>query len=226
MLLRMIAILGLLSCVTENNGEIKIRENNVNRASMKFEIDAVLYDGVGVVKRRPGVGIKIKYYLPYKTELLIIDNCSRHKIEVRPKEDTFYYHYQPFIWKEQEDSCVLRANAINYKGETTTALIDFTDSRRLKAEVYCNGEAKEHTGVALCQNHAGKINWIDFDDVVIAESAKGCPEIQSADRGYGKRYEFKMGLGFCVYGFINQKKERFRLTTYGYNQIDEVLIRR
>ena len=197
-----------------------------NRASLQFEVDGKRYEGTATLKRRPGVGAKIHFLLPDKTVLFQLDNCAREKVAVRPSGNRYTYHYRPSIFKEAEDSCIMQAQITTSRGEIQSAIIDWTDYRRLKSRVWCNDILGQETeGVFLCQNRAGKLMWIEFDEEVIWATNEGCNPLESAKyHTPNKVFELNITEGFCAYGFMNKNRERYRLTTFGYTTIREVKI--
>jgi len=196
-----------------------------NRASLPFSTDSGgSYIGATTLQRRAGIGTKITFTLPPNTILFQLDNCARERVEVRPKGTAFTYLYRPSLFKESEDSCVMQAQATTSKGEIQTAIIDWTDARRLQARMWCNEEmGVEQTGVAFCQNRAGKLMWIEFAEEVVTAEGEGCPPATSAKYNpIGKVFEIQISDGLCAYGFMSKGRERLRLTTYGYSTIREV----
>jgi hypothetical protein len=222
---QLILIYSLISgCTSIDPESIDLPINLLNnRASMEFKADGVTYNGTATLKRRPGIGTKIEFQLPEGTILFQLDNCAREVVTIRPKKDTVTYHYRPSLFKEAEDSCMMQAQATTFRGEMLTAMIDWTDHRRLPAKIWCNEDhAVPHTGVGFCQNRAGKLMWIEFEDEVVT-ATENCPEPKQAKyHSSNKVYEINIKSGLCAYGFMSKSRERFRLTTYGYTTNTEV----
>lgn len=197
-----------------------------NRASMRFEAQGKTYQGVGTLLRQAGIGTKITFHLPPGTIIFQIDNCARERVEIRPKGDKYVYDFNPSIFKEAEDSCIMQAQATTFKGEILTSLIDWTDRRELKGRLWCNEEQDmPMEGVALCQLRATKLLWLEFADDTVVAIQEGCPKPTTPRNAKpGRVYEVEVGPGLCAYGFMDKSRKKFRLTTYGYQTIREVSI--
>ena len=190
-----------------------------NRASMPFVSEGKTYNGTGVLQRKSSQDIF--FVLPKNTLKVMLTTCSRE--DFFPYPDTtkpLKYNYIPVMYLENWDSCILRATAITDKGEIFNSLIDFTAGEELEAEVACNGKVEKLKGVSLCQTRKALIQNIEFKEETVFVSGEGCPE---PTKGYiSTSYDLKVKEGFCAYQFIDREKKVFRLTTYGYETIDEV----
>ena len=219
-------LFGCLGCaVTKNQVDIPLNLLN-NRASLEFVVKGRTYAGTATLPRNAGIGTGITFKLLKDTILFQLDNCAREHVKIRPTGSTYTYVYNPSIFKEAEDSCIMQAQATTYTGEMQSAIIDWTDSRKLKARMWCN-EAQDtrEVGVAFCQNRATKLMWLDFDEPVVWAVQEGCNDPTVLDQSTSAlTLEISVTEGLCAYGFMSQSKEKFRLTTYGYNTILEVTI--
>lgn len=190
-----------------------------NRASMPFISEGKTYQGTAVLQRKSSQDIL--FVIPKNTLKLMLTTCSRE--DFFPYPDTskpFKYTYVPVMYVENWDSCMLRATAITEKGEIFNSLIDFTAGEELPAELACNGKVEKTTGVGLCQTRKNLIQNIEFKEQTIFAAGEGCPEPQ---QGYiSTSYDLKVKAGFCAYQFMNKDKKVYRLTTYGYETIDEI----
>jgi hypothetical protein len=114
----------------------------------------------------------------------------------------------------------MKATAITNKGETVTGIIDFTAGEQLKGELSCNGQVYKSTGAGFCQSRENLIQNIEFSEETVFAFGEGCNEPK---KGYiSTSYDISLNKGFCTYQFINKDKETYRLTTYGYDSIEEV----
>lgn len=190
-----------------------------NRASMPFISEGKTYNGTGVLQRKSSQDIL--FVLPKNTLKVMLTTCSRE--EFFPYPDTtrpLKFTYVPVMYLENWDSCMLRATAITDKGEIFNSLIDFTSGEELEAEVACNGKPEKIKGVSLCQTRKDLIQNIEFKEETVFVAGENCPE---PTKGYiSTSYDLKIKAGFCTYQFINRDKKVFRLTTYGYETIDEI----
>jgi hypothetical protein len=187
-------------------------------ASMEFTAESKPYKGVAVLPRRTST--KFKFTLPKDTHLFLIDTCRRERFELSPALKEYEYIYIPAMWKENTGVCPLVATAITKSGETHLAVSDFDNltGRDIAASVMCNGEWVHNVvGSYLCQVRAGLPVSIQFKEETVSASQPPCtPE---KDLGRGKEYDIDATKGFCSYGFMNQKKETFRLLIRGYTSI-------
>ena len=220
----LLALLPGCASIDQNSVTLPLNLLN-NRASMEFSAEGKSYVGVATLQRHVGIGTKITFKMPKGTILFQLDNCAKEIVKIRPENDTYTYHYRPSIFKEAEDSCIMQAQATTFKGEMLTAIIDWTDRRRLPAKIWCNERIGEKVvGVDTCQNRVGKLIWIEFFEPVVW-ATEGCNEpYQAKFHTKDKVFEILVDEGFCAYGFMNEKRERFRLSTYGYTTINEVNI--
>jgi hypothetical protein len=126
--------------------------------------------------------------------------------------------------KEARNSCIMQVQATTNKGEFKLAIIEWQDLGSLKTKLWCN-EAQEQTcqGVAICQNRAGKLMWLDFDDEVVFVTADNCnTPVKEAQTFAKESYSVTVSKGICPYVFMDAKRNKLRLTTYGYTAIQEI----
>lgn len=192
-----------------------------NRASMPFLSDGKTYNGTGVLQRKSSQDIL--FVLPKNTLKLMITTCSRE--DFFPYPDTakpFKYNYIPVMYVENLESCILRATAITNKGEIFNSVIDFTAGEELIASLSCNGKTENTVGVGLCQTRKNLVQNIEFKEPTVYAMGEGCPDPQI---GFiSTSYDFKVKSGFCTYQFMSKNKKVYRLTTYGYETIDEIKV--
>jgi hypothetical protein len=192
--------------------------NPVLAASMPFSVDGVVYKGIATLKR--ATSHRFKFQLPKDTYMLLIDTCRREKFDLNTAVKEYEYVYLPAMWKENTGTCPLIATAITKAGESYIAVADFDNltGRDMTAMVMCNGEwINGVVGSYLCQVRAGLPVSVQFTEETVSASQPPCaPE---KDLGRGKEYDIEVSKGFCAYGFMNQKKESFRLITRGYTSI-------
>lgn len=190
------------------------------RASLPFESNGQKYNGAGVLQRSPS--IKITFTLPKDTAKLMINSCNREEFFGYPENKPFNWIYIPLPYLESDDSCLVMATAITKQGELYRSIIDFVSVEAIPATLRCNGQSTQAIGVGLCQTRAGLIQAIEFKEEVVGVEQDGCPKLEPYPTIFG--FQFKTLPGFCAYRFMNQRREVFRLTTYGYESIDEVKI--
>lgn len=189
-----------------------------NRANMTFNIGSYSYEGIGVVPRASQT--TIKFLIPDNTIRLTITTCNREEFYQSPQAP-FYYSYIPIMYLENLDSCILIATAITSKGTVHKSFIDFVTGEELEGQSKCNGRVLNRKGVELCQSRTGLIQVIQFSEPVAQVTQPGCEPLSPAFGAYA--FQYKMGSGFCSYKFINKKKQKFRLTTFGYSSIKDIL---
>lgn len=192
-----------------------------NRASLPFQCEGKRFNGSGVLARKSPQ--TITFTLPKDTAKFMINSCNREEFFGYPDSSKpFNWIYVPIPFIESTDSCLVIATAITKQGEMYKAVIDFVSEESIPATLRCNGVSEPVSGVALCQSRAGLLQAIEFKEEVVGVSQEGCPELEPYFFEFG--FRFKTLPGFCAYRFLNQRKEVFRLTTYGYQSIDEVKV--
>lgn len=220
-LLNVFLVFLLTSCASMpfSNWEGAVSKLDYDFAAMPFEVGGVKYKGTAVIDRQASQDIL--FYLPKDTIKLMITTCNREKFFAYPDfSKTFKYTYIPIMFLENRDSCFMTATAITKLGESYRSMIDFRSGETLEGELACNGEENDVTGVGFCQSRAGLTQRISFPVDVVTVAQDECAELNEVEP---KNYEFKVSPGFCAYRFMDKNKNKFRLTTFGYTQIKEVI---
>lgn len=219
---RIAFLLGLYGCTTGSLYPGYVPYELTNRASLPFVVDNVPYQGTAVLPRKSSQ--TIAFVLPRKTLKFMITTCSREEFFPYPDSSgVFKFTYVPVMYIENMESCMMRATAITDKGETATGLIDFTAGEELEASLSCNGKVFNSKGVGLCQSRKDLIQNIEFKEETVYAAGEGCPE---PTEGYiSTSYNIALKNGFCTYQFMNKDKKVYRLTTYGYETIEEVKVK-
>jgi hypothetical protein len=211
---------GSISPVNVNNKAAL--DDKTARASMGFTLDGgATMIGIATTDRKPQH--KIVFFLPDKAIKLMITTCSREEFFGYPEyKRGFAYTYVPVPNLEDTESCFMTATAITDKGATYKSIIDFRGTESLPASVACNGRIIPAIGVAFCQGREGLTQMISFNEPV-AYAAQGiCPDLLPGT--LPNSYELKLGKNFCAYKFMDKDKRVFRLTTFGYTMINEVVL--
>ena len=203
-----IAALGMVGCATVPT---PLDPNVYYRRDM--EING--RKGVAVLARRDLYKLKLKSQ--GKMDLLTVSTCHR--------EDPFYkvgyeyeYEYKPVEGLESGGYCPMQVGGFNRtKGRHAWAFVDFEGpDATLPARLKCNGVDALTNGVSVCQSRVGLEQEILFDVAV-----KTLPEARCPMPGDGKRFQFSVVLGECVFAFreVAAPNRVHRLTTIGYEQI-------
>lgn len=193
-----------------------------NRASLPFSVDNTSYQGTAVLQRKSSQ--TINFVIPKGTLKFMITTCSREEFFPYPDSTkAFKYTYVPVMYLENLESCLMKVTAITDKGETVTGLIDFTAGEELEAELSCNGRVEKSKGAGLCQSRKELIQNVEFKEETVFAMGEGCPEPK---QGYiSTSYNIPLKSGFCTYQFMSKSKQIYRLTTYGYETIEEVKVK-
>lgn len=220
------ATLMLVGCLSAPQAESAVTPPNdtTARAGMSFDIEGKRYVGTAVIPRQSRT--VINFLLPKGTIKFMVTSCSREDYTGNPDGGKpFAYEYIPLMYLENLDKCWMKATAITDKGETHMSIIEFRSGEELPGTVGCNGRPLATVGVGLCQTRAGLRQRIDFDVPVVAAGQDGCAalEVPTLRSSADKSFEYTISPGFCSYKFMDQKKRVFRLTTYGYETIEEIL---
>jgi hypothetical protein len=222
-----VAFISLVACTgtvspVNNATYSKNPSDFISRAGMTFTLDTVNYSGVATVD------LKAKhtfvFNMPDDTIKVMITTCSREEFFIEPgdRHDRFVYNYMPVPYVETTDSCFLTATAINNKGMTGKAIIDFKTTESLPAKMACNGAVISLVGAYLCQSREGLIQMLTFTSPTVWVAQLGCPNPVLSAVPFS--YELKIGKKFCAYQFMDKDKRVFRLTTFGYTAINEVIL--
>lgn len=152
-------------------------------------------------------------------DLLTITTCHRD-VSWSPNSKKFHYDYLPSESLEANGSCPMLIGAYDKKGQHGWAFIDFqTDDAKLPALLKCNGYGQTFQGVSVCQSRQTLTQFIEFEQPVKVFGSKECPMVEPINGG--KRFEFPLPKGFCVFAFmeIAGEKRIHRLSTIGYESI-------
>lgn len=191
------------------------------RASMAFTIDNVAYVGTATVDRKPLHNFV--FTLPPDTIKLMITSCAREDIFIEPNwKRPFPYEYRPVPNLEDSESCFLTATAITVKGVTHVGFTDFRGLEGLSANIACNGRLTFTRGVLFCQSREGLTQLISFKEPVAHAGQALCPDLKPGLQE--NAFELQIGKNFCAYKFMNKSKDIFRLTTFGYSMVNEVIL--
>lgn len=214
--------LSLLGCTTNSLFPGYIPYDLTNRASLPFIVDDVTYQGTAVLQRKSSQ--TINFVIPKDTIKFMITTCSREEFFAYPDSNRlFKYTYIPVMYLENLESCLMKVTAITNRGETVTGLIDFTAGEELEGEISCNGKVQKTKGAGLCQSRKGLIQNIEFNEETVFAAGDDCPEPK---QGYiSTSYNIPLKGGFCTYQFMNKDKKIYRLTTYGYETIEEIKVK-
>lgn len=157
-----------------------------------------------------------------KLDLLTLTSCHREHSSENEGLD-FEYDYKPNPGIEDSDACPIKIEGNEKKkGRHSWGFIDFEGPDAiLPATVQCNGSTSKANGVSACQSRADLIQVIEFDQEVRVWPDKGCELNGKPGEQRGKRFEFKIRRGECVYAFLEAAGQGrwHRLTTLGYEAI-------
>jgi hypothetical protein len=185
--------------------------NRFGEADLAYRVNGSAHVGASTIPRSVS-GYQLEFDLPEGVEVAIFRTCHRQVTHRRPGR-TLSIFYVPALYLEGEDLCLATLETIDKSAVERLAILDFTDRRRLPARIFCNGAKVETNGAFLCQSAAGLIQRISFREPVVFASARGCPTMESKG---AFTYEWTTGGGFCVYEFMAESGESFRLATYGF----------
>ena len=216
----------LMSCTSTQLDESDVGSDALSttdlktlRSSLKFTVDNKTYEGIAMLQRK--AYRRFQFHMPENTYIFMLRTCNGKVVEPNPGK-SFSYDYSPIMGLENMDSCYMDASAITKKGEEYRAIIDFTDGNTLPATLDCNRETTQHTGAAICQSEEGLTQRITFEEEVVYVTSDKCPALRPGD-WLQYSYEVDLAPSFCIYKFMDRRKRKFRLTTYGYTTILHVL---
>jgi len=198
----------------------------VFHATLKIQADGKEYQGTASLKRS-SVGRTIRWQVPAGTYLFSIVTCAGALEMPKPKAGWYDWSFVPVYGLENLGSCLAIATAITDQGEVYKGLVDFNEGDDLKATVLCNRERLALNGAGICQSKAeygksGLVQLVSFDTATVWAAQPGCSEPRKSG-WISTDYEIDISPGLCVYKFQDEKRRKFRLTTYGYTEIKHVV---
>lgn len=207
-----LAVFGLLvSCATSQVGTPSA---SVSRASLPFSANGIRYEGIALLQR--ATSTHIDFHLPPKTLELAITSCHREVFAQAPASP-YRFTYQPIVFLENWDTCIVRATAFLHDGSTQQAIIDWTSNEFLPGTVYCNGTKQDGVkGATFCQSRAGLVQMVQFAGPVEARGPERCNQPRPEKTSPDYRWFIDLSPGLCIYAFSDSKRQFHRLTTYGY----------
>lgn len=185
------------------------------RKSLHFKVNGEYAKGTFTAKKNKAYHLEIS--TPQKPNLVKITTCHQERIFVKPgKELSFEYKPNPDI-EANDLPCFLEISVLEESGKNQWGLIDFKlDSENIPARISCNGDIINTKGSYVCQSMEGLIQEIEFANEVTVLSPKECNRI-TPDKG--KKFFYQTTEESCFYLFSEEKRDMFRLITFGYNEI-------
>jgi hypothetical protein len=187
---------------------------------MPIKIDGMKYeaDGLLVVPARAHYTFKASLFR--KASIVKIRSCHREHVLINPGND-FEYVYDPDLNLEMRENsyCPLEIGAFDTSAQHSWAFIDFVNAETLAAHIGCNGSKWDARGVSICQSRFGLVQRISFDVAVKAYAPDDCAQPHELPNNV---FTIELSKAKCVYLFQDDKRNRHRLTTWGY---DDVIMR-
>lgn len=187
------------------------------RQDIDLVVNGVRGDGVMVVPQADKY--QISGVAKGTLDLLTITTCHRD-ISWSPGKKEFVYEYVPRRSIEGSRACPILIGGYDKKGQHSWGIIEQENKDLFQMEAFlaCNGSGKRFSGVSICQSRAGLIQVIEFDSPVKYSPDPSCP--LPAPIEDGKRFEFPIVRGTCVYAFKDMASDKYhRLLTYGYESV-------
>lgn len=212
MLVRIFIVLSLIQgCASTKLLDIE----KTYRKSLKFKVNGEYANGTFTTKKKGSYHLEI--YTPQKPNFVKITSCHQERIFIKPgKELSFDYKPNPDV-EANDHPCFLEILALEESGKNQWGLLDFKlDTENLPAKISCNGDISNAKGSFLCQSREGLIQEIEFVNEVTVLSPDECNKI-TPDKG--KKFFYSTTEGSCFYLFSEEKRDMFRLITFGYNDI-------
>lgn len=210
-------LLLLLGCAGFSSAPRQVLDpKQLYRQDIQLVVNGIKGDGVMVVPQADVYSIQGTSH--GALDLLTITTCHRD-VSSSPGGTRFAYEYNPRKSLEGNGACPLLVGAYDKKGQHGWAIVEFEDdTATLPSFLACNGVGRRFNGVSICQSRHGLTQMIEFDAPVKVSPDFGCP--MSAAKEDGKRFEFPIVKGTCVYAFKDVSSGKIhRLLTYGYESI-------
>jgi hypothetical protein len=187
------------------------------RAHLPFTVEAQACEGSCLVQRRTSQ--KITVQIPDSAIRVDVRSCHRREVFKKPAKP-FVYMYQPQMWIENWDSCILEIYVLTNKGNKYASFIDFSSNETMPGSLQCNARKIDSgtLNASFCQSQAGLYQRISFDKPVTVYNKANCAAPIGTDR---KAFEIPLNSGFCIYLFKDGTGNSHRLTTYGYTELEK-----
>lgn len=175
------------------------------------------FAGFGVLPRKKAYSFKFEGDSVAKK--VRISNCHRDPSLSKDLKKIVPYEFIPSQRAELNGDCVMTVTYLSAAGRHQFGAVTFVDDETLPAKLECNGSRRNTDGVSACQARAGTLQTIDFSVKVAGQTiTPGCNQPQSDNN---LDWNITASEGFCLYVFRTDDKDFHRLTTFGYNEIDE-----
>jgi len=196
----------LLGCTTTPD----INTSLLHKREFQLSVNDQKINGVGIVNRKSNY--RIRFSLKKKLARLAMVNCHRELIWRNIQ--ALDYYLIPVMFLENENSCLLKIQALDEKGVSHDAIIDFTAGEQLEADIYCNAEKETHKGASICQGRKGTYQVVWFKEKVSVKHPERCPAPESKG---GYQWKIQLASNLCIYKFISASGSVHRYTTFGYD---------
>lgn len=217
MILVVLALLSSTSFGFSSAPQQQLDPKKVYKYDIKLTVNDVSGIGTLVVPRAKKYVVKGE--TSGKLDLLTITTCHRD-ISWSPSGNKFEYIYEPSESLESNGACPLFVGGYDKKGQHSWGIVEFEgEQEKLPGLLKCNGYGQTFNGVSLCQSRQSLIQFIEFENPVKTATSGNCTLPVALKEG--RRYEFPIVKGHCVYAFmeIEGQKRIHRMTTIGYEGI-------
>ena len=214
--MRILALLLLAAC-SSIMPQQQLDPKVLYRKDMNIMVNGIQYNGTGVVPRASSYNIKIKTI--GRNDVLTMTTCHQ-ETELRAGSTEVSFTWVPRNDLENGiDSCTADFGGFDKdKGRHSWGMLDFENpAYTILGYMDCNGDTYNANGIGLCQSLAGLKQRIKFQIPVQISPSVGCKMLTPED---GKTFVYEIVQGKCTYEFFDPAaNRRFRLTTFGYQQI-------
>jgi len=206
----------LLGGCSTAHQELNTKDTFYKRA-MSFKVNGLQYLGTAVLGKANVYNIEA--INGDDIDFFGVRTCHRD-YSAEDQGDKSKYTYIP---KEgiEDKYCPIELTVFNKKGKHSFAFLIISEPlKTLRSTLTCNGLTTSNYGSSVCQAASGLIQSIEFDnDVIMSDSGDYNCKLENVKTG--KRFEFKVKKGRCVYTFMEQSSENkmHRMSTLGYEDV-------
>lgn len=130
------------------------------------------------------------------------------------------YVYNPLPGLEDTGTCPLRIDVYEVeKGQHSWAFLEFEHpDYLLPFDLDCNGRKKTFSGVGTCQQKAGLLARVHFDEPIMFAPPEPdkCPTPKRIEKGV---YKWEVGTGECLYHFKTSAGLLGKFISIGYQGV-------
>jgi hypothetical protein len=202
----------LLGCSTSSTQ--KIDRETLYEYTLGIEHKEKQYFGVAVFESDGLLELTIRNTRGGELDHVLIDSMHRHDFfQDKGGKWKYRFKYYPHV-----ESGIVKIKGFDDKGRHSYGAFILADgTQKLKANLFCNGEAFIDVSVSACQSKESLLQLIQFKEITFLEQGGQDPACFIKAPGEFQELQFGIAKDWCVYTFtgIDSGKEH-KMWTYGH----------